>query len=275
MKKTVLITGCSSGIGRDTAKTFQEAGWNVIATMRTPQNETELNKLPNVLCARLDVCDSNSIHEAIKQGLSRFGSIDVLVNNAGYGLIGAFETFSMEQIEQQFKTNIFGLMDLTQTLLPHFRENRNGTIINIASFAGRSTVPLYSVYHASKWALEGFSDSLAFELEQFNIRVKIIEPGTIKTDFWGRSTDRRNTRNVTAYDQYSKAILSFIDTTAGKISSCPQDVAKTILIAANDPGRKLRYIVGYDAKLTLFGRKILPDYLYNNVIRAMFHRQTG
>lgn len=271
MSKTVFITGASSGIGKETAKLFQRNGWNVVATMRTPQKETELNQLANVLCLRLDVCDSESIHTAIKEACKQFGRIDVMINNAGYGLIGAFEIFSGEQIERQFQTNVFGLMEVTRAILPHFRHNRQGTIINVTSFAGRSTVPLYSVYHASKWAVEGFSDSLAFELEQFGIRVKIIEPGTIKTDFWGRSTDRENRTGIANYENYSKPILRFIDTTASRFSAQASDVAATIFKAATDNSRQLRYTVGYDAKFTLLARKLLPDFLYNTAIRAVFH----
>jgi NAD(P)-dependent dehydrogenase (short-subunit alcohol dehydrogenase family) len=275
MSKTVLITGCSSGIGRETAKLFQQRGWNVVATMRSPEKERELTRLKNVVCLKLDVCDDTSIHTAVDDALARFGAIDVLVNNAGYGLIGAFETLSREQIERQFQTNVFGIMELTRTLLPHFRQRNSGTIINIASFAGRSTVPLYSVYHASKWAVEGFTDSLAFELSRFNIRVKIIEPGTIKTEFWGRSTDRNNQTGVNVYDEYSEKILSFIDGTAARISSQPQDVAQTILAAATDGSRRLRYVVGADARLTLTLRKLLPDFFYNTAIAVVFHRRLG
>ncbi len=275
MKQTVLITGCSSGIGRETVKLFQQKGWNVVATMRSPEKERELNLLENVVCLKLDVCDDDSIHQAVDQALETFGVIDVLVNNAGYGLIGAFETLSRDQIERQFQTNVFGLMELTRALLPHFRARNRGTIINMASFAGRSTVPLYSVYHASKWAVEGFTDSLAFELSRFNIRVKIIEPGTIRTEFWGRSTDRENQTGVNVYDSYSNKILGFIDGAAAKISSQPQDVAKAIMAAATDGSKKLRYVVGGDAHFTLAVRKLLPDFLYNNAISMVFHRNLG
>ncbi|MEC8809681.1 MAG: SDR family oxidoreductase [Pseudomonadota bacterium] len=275
MTQTVLITGCSSGIGRETAKLFQQQGWNVVATMRSPEQEQELNQLQNVTCLKLDVCDGDSIQQAVDQALELFGAVDVLVNNAGYGLIGAFETLSREQIERQFQTNVFGLMELTRALLPHFRQRNSGTIINIASFAGRSTVPLYSVYHASKWAVEGFSDSLAFELSSFNIRVKIIEPGTIRTEFWGRSTDRENQTGVDVYADYSNKVLGFIDGTAAKISSQPQAVAKAILAAATDGRKKLRYVVGHDARFTLTVRKLLPDFLYNNAIAMVFHRRLG
>lgn len=271
MKKTVFITGSSSGIGRATAIRFQREGWNVVATMRSPNKERELNTLDNVICPALDVHDVNSIKNAIAAGIKTFGRIDAVVNNAGYGLIGAFETFSQAQIERQFQTNVFGLMNVTREILPHMRAQYSGHIVNIASFAGRSIFPLYSVYHSSKWAVEGFTDSLSYEASRFNIRVKIIEPGMIRTEFWGRSTDRVNATGVDVYDDYSGPILDVIDTAAGSISAQAEDVANAIWTATNDNSSRLRYVVGMDAHVTLLARKLLPDYLYGAVIRATFH----
>src|SRR5262249_25648147 len=155
----------------------------------TPERAGDLFKLPNVACLRLDVTDTETITQAVKDAVARFGSIDVLVNNAGYGLVGPFEASTKENIERQFNTNLFGLMETTRAILPHFREKRNGVLINVASMGGRITFPLYSLYHATKWAVEGYSESLQHELLPFNIRVKIIEPGPIKTDFYDRSMD--------------------------------------------------------------------------------------
>lgn len=270
MRKTVLITGASSGIGRATALLFQSNGWNVAATMRSPEKEVELNQLAHVICPALDVQEPASIQAAVQETLSAFGRIDAVVNNAGYGLIGAFETFSPEQIERQFATNVFGLMHVTRAVLPHMREHRSGHIINVASFAGRSVFPFYSVYHASKWAVEGFSDSLAYEASCFGVRVKIIEPGTIRTAFWGRSTDRENASGVQAYDALGKPVLNLIDAAAATISARSEDVAAAICKAVEDDSSRLRYVVGMDAHLTLTARKLLPDALYNAVMRATF-----
>ena len=187
MPKTILITGCSSGIGLSTVQFFAKKGWNVIATMRSPEKETELNLLSNVLVCHLDVVDSDSIKKAIEAGIMKFGKIDVLVNNAGFAVGGPFETATEEQIRKQFETNVFGLMNCTRAILPHFRNNKSGMVINVASMGGRISFPYFSLYHATKWAVDGYSESLQYELQNFGIRVKIIEPGAIKTDFYSRS----------------------------------------------------------------------------------------
>lgn len=272
MTRTILITGASSGIGRETALRFQREGWNVAATMRSPQKETELNRLPGVICPALDVTRPETIASAVAETLARFGRIDAVVNNAGYGLIGPFETFSDEQIERQFQTNVFGLMAVTRAVLPHLRAQRDGVIVNVASFAGRSIFPYYSVYHASKWAVEGFSDSLQYEVKPYGIRVKIIEPGIVKTEFWGRSTDRENVTGVTAYDE-GQPVLDLIDETAGVIATKPDDVADAIWKAANDRSDRQRYIIGLDAHLTLFARKVLSDAMYRGLMNTVFSRR--
>lgn len=274
MKKTVLITGCSSGIGRETALRFQREGWNVIATMRTPSSEQELVCLPNVICPALDVMQETTIKEAIAEGHRTFGKIDVVINNAGYGLIGPFETFSTDQINRQFQTNVLGLMSVTREILPYFRKQRSGLVINVSSFAGRSIFPLYSVYHASKWAVEGFCDSLQYEVSSYGIQVKIIEPGLVKTEFWGRSTDRENRTGINAYEEDARPVLDLIDVAAGLLATKPRDVAETIWKSANDDSNRLRYIVGIDAHTTLLARKVLSDRLYRGVMKAVFSRSS-
>lgn len=272
MAKTVLVTGASSGIGRATALHFQRQGWNVAATMRTPERETVLTALPGVICPALDVTRDDSIAAAVAETLARFGHIDAVVNNAGYGLIGPFETFDAAQIERQFQTNVLGLMAVTRAVLPHFRARQEGVFVNVASFAGRSIFPLYSVYHASKWAVEGFSDSLHYELRPHGIRVKIIEPGIVKTEFWGRSTDRENATGVTAYEA-DRPVLDLIDDAAGLIATQPEDVAAVIWRACNDTSARQRYVIGLDAHLTLLARKLLSDRLYRGVMQATFDRR--
>lgn len=272
LARTVLITGASSGIGRETALRFQREGWNVAATLRSPEKETELVRLPGVICPALDVTRAETIDAAVDETLRRFGRIDAVVNNAGYGLIGPFETFSDAQIERQFQTNVFGLMAVTRAVLPHFRAQQDGVFVNVASFAGRSIFPMYSVYHASKWAVEGFSDSLQYEVKPHGIRVKIIEPGIVKTEFWGRSTDRENATGITAYDD-GRPVLDLIDEAAGLIATQPADVADAIWRAANDTSSRQRYVIGLDAHVTLLARKVLSDAGYRFAINTVFGRR--
>jgi NAD(P)-dependent dehydrogenase (short-subunit alcohol dehydrogenase family) len=159
MAKTILITGTSSGLGKATAYLFAHAGWNVVATMRQPEKEQELVQLPNVLVTRLDVQERVSITKAIETALDRFGQIDALVNNAGFGLFGLFEATPPEKVVEQFNINVFGVMDTTRAILPHFRQNKGGLILNISSGAGVFTLPMLSLYCASKFTLEGFTEA--------------------------------------------------------------------------------------------------------------------
>jgi len=183
MPQTVLITGCSKGIGMATANYFHSKGWNVAATMRKPQNNHPLNALEHTAIFPLDVTRQESISLAVNSIINRFGQIDVVVNNAGYGAMGPFEAAEPEQIQKQINTNIMGVMMVTQEIIPIFRAQKSGIVINISSVGGRMTFPLYSIYNASKWAVEGFSEALTYELRPFNIQIKIIEPGPIHTDF--------------------------------------------------------------------------------------------
>lgn len=271
MTKTVLITGASTGIGRATAELFQQQGWNVAATMRSPVQETELNQLDRVLCLPLDVTKVETIHAAIDLALAHFGTIDAIVNNAGYALIGAFEACEIADIRQQFETNVFGLMEVTRAILPHFRLRQQGVIVNVTSIAGHLAFPLYSPYHATKWAVEGFSESLQYELRQFNIKVKIIEPGPIKTDFYGRSLAVAKQAGLSAYDDYVQQILPKMDR-AGAQGSPPEVTAQAIYRATTDGTWKLRYPAGGNASFILALRKLLPDALLTGAIRRGMER---
>ncbi|AFY91961.1 SDR family oxidoreductase [Chamaesiphon minutus] len=266
MTKTVLITGASTGIGRATAQLFQQQGWNVVATMRSPEKSPELAELPNVLCLPLDVTQSETIHAAIDRAISQFGTIDVVINNAGYALIGAFEACEMADIRAQFETNVFGLMEVTRAILPHFRLRQQGVLVNVASVGGRMTFPIYSPYHATKWAVEGFSESLQYELRQFNIKVKIIEPGPIKTDFYSRSISVAKKAGLTVYDEYVNRILPKMDA-AGSNGSPPEVTAQAIYRAATDGTGKLRYPAGGNASFLLGFRKLLPDAWFIGIMR--------
>ena len=269
MNKVILITGASSGIGKETAKLFQIKNWKVAATMRSPEKAAELQKIVDVECFRLDVTDVESIRSAIAATIDKFGRIDAVVNNAGYGLIGAFEAATPEQIEKQFQTNVFGVMNVCREILPYFREQRRGHIVNVASVGGRMTFPLYSLYHATKWAVEGFSESLQFEVDQFNIRLKIIEPGPIKTDFYDRSQDVTRKEGLTDYDSFSARALPNMRR-AGDTAPDGSVVAQTIYDAVTDGTKRLRYSV--NAKGILKLRRLLPESLFLSIIRKIILR---
>ncbi len=177
MTSTILITGASSGIGKATAKLFHDKGWNVIATMRKPEAEEGLSALDNVLVTRLDVTDEGSIKAAVDAGLERFGKIDALLNNAGYGAYGPLEAFPLESVRRQFDTNVIGLLATIQAVLPHMRAAKAGVIVNVSSIGGKITFPMGTLYHGSKFAVEGLSEALHYELEPIGIKTKIVEPG--------------------------------------------------------------------------------------------------
>ncbi len=269
MNNTILITGASSGIGKETAKLFQSKGWNVIATMRNPEKETELNLLENVLVAKLDVLDLNSIHAAIDLGLQKFGGIDVLLNNAGYGAYGPLEAFSREKIVRQFNTNVIGLLDVTKTVLPYFRQNKKGIIINISSIGGKITFPLGSLYHGTKFAVEGISESLNYEVEQFGGQVKIVEPGLIATDFAGRSFDFCNDEKLLEYQSIVGALITAMPTMAQNASPASV-VAEVIFGAATDGKKQLRYTAGEDAKVLVANRQQYDDATFIGGIKSQF-----
>jgi NAD(P)-dependent dehydrogenase (short-subunit alcohol dehydrogenase family) len=261
--KTILITGTSSGIGRATALQFQSEGWNVAATMRNPERARDLQQLDCLAVFPLDVTDPNSISAAVNSTISKFGSIDVLLNNAGYGLVGALEAVDPPQLELQFATNVFGYVYTIQACLPHFRDRGAGLIINVSSIGGRIAVPFTSLYNGTKFAIEGISESLALELAPHNIRVKIIEPGGVKTDFVGRSLRLTQKNGLDAYDASIQRAMAVFDS-ADRTSSYSEaaDTAAAIYTAATDGTDRLRYLTGKDAEMRTFDRDRMSDEEY-------------
>jgi len=267
MRKTVFITGSSLGIGKETALYFAEREWNVVATMRTPASaDISLKNNKNIYIYYLDVLKSKSIIEAINFTIEKFKTIDVLVNNAGFATTGVFETSTEDHIEKQFATNVFGLFDVTKQIIPVLKKQKYGTIINIASILGRMGTPLNSLYISTKWAIEGFSESLAFELDLFNIKVKLIEPGIIKSDFWDRSMKVVSSDNCPEYQIYREAADKKVEKMVKKGSS-PIIVAKTIYRAAVSTNKRFRYLSGKDARILSAFRLILPDSIFINIFK--------
>jgi NADP-dependent 3-hydroxy acid dehydrogenase YdfG len=257
MNKTILITGTSSGIGKATAIYFQQKGWNVIATMRSPEKDTELKELENVFLEKLDVLDLESINQAIQNGIEKFGKIDALVNNAGYGAYGPLESFPRENIIKQFNTNVIGLMDVTKAIIPHFRANKDGVIVNISSIGGQMTFALGSLYHGTKFAVEGISESLHYEMKEIGVKVKIVEPGMIATDFGGRSFDFQ-AGEIADYQPIIGALMKQWQNPDNS-SSAASLVADVIYTAVSDDSEQLRYRAGDDANFLLDTRKKMTD----------------
>jgi NAD(P)-dependent dehydrogenase (short-subunit alcohol dehydrogenase family) len=268
MKKTIFITGASSGLGKASAILFANKGWKVIATMRKPESETELKGIENITLLPLDVTNTEEISETIKKAIS-ISKIDVVFNNAGYGLAGPFEAATDEQITQQLNTNLLGVMRVTQAFLPHFRENKSGIFITTTSIGGLVTLPFNTVYHATKWALEGWSESLAFELKEFGITVKTVSPGGIATDFAGRSLVLTQ---HPAYDQQMQKVLSvFMDPERAKNYSTAEQIADVVFEAAKDGKSTLRYVAGADAKAMYAQRNQVGDEAFRQGIEQVFY----
>lgn len=272
MEKVVLITGASSGIGKAAVKYFAAQQWNVIASMRNPEKETELNQLENVLVVKLDVQDPQTIEQAIQSGIARFGHIDALVNNAGYGQSGVFEAVTPEQVYKQFDVNVFGVMNTIRAILPHFRARKAGTILNVSSGAGKFTLPLISLYAASKFALEGFSEALSFELSTLNIKVKIIEPGGTTTNFNDTTSQEfADSTSLPDYNPFLVAASKMFDNLKGQQLVEAAAVAELIHQAATDGTDTLRYVVGNEDFMKRMDARInLPEQDYINFIREGF-----
>ncbi len=239
--KTVLITGCSSGYGLETARHFHEGGWRVVATMRTPREDV-LPRSDRVRVLALDVTDPDSIAAALDVA----GPIDVLVNNAGIGGFGPFEATPMSTARELFETNTFGLMATTQAVLPQLRERRSGAIVNVTSSAALAPMPLVAVYTASKAAIEGFTASLALELEDFDVRVKLVEPGYCPTTrFTPSGSGRMTGLAAEAYAPFAQRVLAGVGDRA--VVTSESDVADAVWRAANDTTGVLRFPAGADA----------------------------
>lgn len=266
-QKTIFITGASAGLGRATAKLFASKGWKVVASMRDPNKEKELGSISGIQLTPLDVTDPHQIESVAKQVVGS-GGVDVVFNNAGYGLAGALEGLTDEQILRLVNTNMLGTIRTTKAFLPHFREKRAGLFINATSLGGLVSFPFNSIYHATKWAVEGWSESMAFELRPFGIGIKTIEPGGIRTDFFTRSLD---TGRHPAYDALvNKFMRTITDPKQMETYSSPEQIAEVVYEAATDGKDQLRYVAGEDAKSMYAMRLQLGDEAFRKAMAQQF-----
>jgi NAD(P)-dependent dehydrogenase (short-subunit alcohol dehydrogenase family) len=271
-RKVAVVTGSSSGIGYDACLVLARAGFRVFATMRNTSKGdaimkvAEKERLP-IQVAELDVTKAESVEQAVSKIVKEAGRIDVLVNNAGYGLGGAFEDSSMEEVKDQFETNVFGVIRVTQQVLPQMRKQKSGRIINISSGAGRLGYPAASIYVGTKHALEGISEALAYEVQQFGIRVSIIEPGVMKTNFANAMVFAKKAQDPSS--PYAPMIqrMSGNWTAMMQTASPTEVVSDRILQAATAENPELRYLAGKDVEGWVQARKTMPESEFVAMIR--------
>jgi short-subunit dehydrogenase len=271
MHQVALITGSSSGIGYETALMLARNGYHTFATMRNVKKSNSLlkisekEKLP-LEVIELDVNDGMSIERAINQVKNQTKRIDILINNAGYGLVGFFEDLSLDEIRNQFETNFFGVLNITKKIIPTMRSQKSGTIINISSGAGQVGFPGISAYVSTKFAIEGFSESLTYELSPFGIKVIIIEPGVIKTEFFGNCIiSEQSASRESPYQRSLEKLQKDIDMMQEHATS-PAEVAKMILQVLRTDEPKQRYIVGNDVAMILEAKKNLSDIEFKKMM---------
>lgn len=263
--KTVLITGASSGIGKETAILFANNGWNVAATMRNAGNINMFAQNKNIKTYILNVKDKASIAACIAEVINDFSRIDVLVNNAGIYTTNPLEVTTDEELEDIIDTNIKGVVYTSKFILKHFRQNKGGTIVNVSSIAGRVTFPYQSIYHTSKWAIEGFSESLYYELKFFNVKVKIVEPGMVKTNIYNAVMTLPDKEYPREYNTKFPKWHSYL-VKSYRNGYSPKLDAETIYKAANSHSTRLRYTSDFSTKLVFFIRSFLPLFIYQNLI---------
>jgi NAD(P)-dependent dehydrogenase (short-subunit alcohol dehydrogenase family) len=274
VSKAVLITGCSTGIGRATAEHLAATGWKVYATARRPESIADLEGKVHATLA-LDVTDEASMEGAVKQVEEAEGAVGVLVNNAGYSRSGAVESVPMEDVRRQFETNVFGLARMCQLVLPGMRRQRYGRIVNLSSMGGRLTFPGGGFYHGTKYAVEAISDALRFEVRGFGIDVILIEPGLIKTEF-GDTVAKQMGEADGDYAEFNRAVS---DATVGayegpmmRLGGGPETVARKIEKALSARRPKARYPVTASARLALMQKALLPDRGWDMAVGTRFPR---
>jgi NAD(P)-dependent dehydrogenase (short-subunit alcohol dehydrogenase family) len=275
--KAVLVTGCSTGIGRATAEHLAAKGWPVYATARRPDSIADLQD-KGCRTLALDVTDEASMRTAVDAISAESGAVGVLINNAGYGLEGAAEVTPMDEVRRQFETNVFGLFRLCQLVLPGMREQGWGRIVNISSVGGKMTLPGGAYYHASKHAVEAFSDALRFETAGFGVRVIVVEPGLIKTEFANTvnaNVERAETGPYAVFNEaVAKNVAGAYEGVMGKLGGAvgPDAVAEVIERAITRDRPRTRYRITSGARFILTMRKLLPDRGYDAFLRTQYPR---
>jgi len=275
LEKVALVTGSSSGIGFETSVLLARNGFHTYSTVRNLEKSQALTNIAKkedlpLQVIELDVSSDKSVRDGVNGVLHENKRIDVIVNNAGYALVGAFEDLSMDEIKAQFETNFFGAIRVIQAVLPTMRDHRNGRIVNVSSMGGKIAIPLDSAYHGTKFALEGLSESLQYEVEQFGIKIILIEPGAIKSNFFNNlkmaSKAQRPDSPYTQMMQKLNAGFSFILENAPS----PVEVAKVIVMAATSENPELRYAVGDDATAMLEAKRTMSDAEFGNLMKKQF-----
>lgn len=266
MKKVILITGASSGMGKVTAEELIKDGHTVYCAARSVEKMKDLEQMGGKIL-KMDVSDEQSLEASVDEIISAEGKIDVLWNNAGFGLYGPVEEISIDKARYQFDVNLFGLAKLTQKVLPHMREKRNGLIINTSSMGGKIYTPLGAWYHATKHAVEGFSDCLRLELKEFNINVVVLEPGLIDTGF--AAGVEHHFAPEAMNGAYKRIVQAVLNASSGSMKMSPPTViANTVRKIVNSKKPKTRYLVGSMAKPLVYIRRIFGDKLYDKIIMS-------
>jgi len=269
-KKVAIVTGSSRGIGYETSITLARNGFLTYATMRNLEKEKNIRLISErekitLKTLQLDVTDSTLVNNAVKSIMNETGRIDVLVNNAGYGLVGAFEELSIDEIRQQFETNFFGVIRVTQAVLPIMREQKSGIIVNISSGAGRFGYPNGSAYVSTKFALEGLSESMAYEIEPFGVRVVLVEPGFVRTNF-SNVVAKKSQSPTSQYSKMTEKMTESFDKM--KLNSSPPElVANVVLEAVTSKEPNLRYLAGKDVELWMEQKKNMSDKEFFDMIK--------
>jgi short-subunit dehydrogenase len=267
-KKVVLITGTSSGIGKATLDLFLQKGWRVAGTVRKINNLQKAEINDDLGYFELDLTKPQTFDKCLEKVITKFGRIDCLVNNAGFGVLGPVEGSTNEQIRQQFEVNVIGLINLTRMAIPHLRKSKSSSIINISSMAGRLTFPFYSLYASSKWAVEGFSEGLRYELRKYGVKVKLVEPGPIKTDFFSRSLVTIDTAlSGKQLDHFHK--IKSANQRVEQFGSDPALVAKAIYKATTDKNDRARYPAGRGVGVMLLLKRLLPTTWIENSVEMV------